>query len=555
MKLINSTIIIFILFLISISTSVAQNNKTVAKLAPGNALEFDGVDDNIEFSILPITSSVYTISAWVKPNVLVGAHQIVSAGHTTIFNQAIQFRLDGEQLEFGANIGSSTLNKITGDVPLNLNRWNHVAVVFNNSNVTLYVNGHNAGTGTVDMTGLNVDIFHIGAKIDALGGMMFFDGEIDEICIWSSALSETQLRDVMYTELVGNESNLEAYFNFNATSGTLLEDLTSNSYDGTLTNMSNVWIESYALVVPETLPATNNQQESFTANWLIPVTGTADGYFLDVSTDSLFNSFVVERQNVTANSFEVTGLHSGTKYFYRVCAYKSILGDIGAWHYNAPIIAYTDPATLVPNTQAQGIVVSNITNYGATLDWTRGDGERCVVFVLEGNSGQPAPVNEVAYTANSEFAMGDEIPETGWYCVYNGTETNVVLTSLNSTMEYRAMVIEYNDGVTNEKYLNVTSTNNPVNFTTLTFDEVIVSNFVSPDGNGKNDVLVIQGLEILSEYQFYILNSNGAIIYQTDNYDNSWNATYNGNELPNGTYYYIITDGNISQKGTITVIR
>ena len=58
----------------------------------------------------------------------------------------------------------------------------------------------------------------------------------------------------MHTELSGNESNLVAYYNFNNGSGTTINDMTSNSNDGTMTNMANddwvfnsLFAENYAL--------------------------------------------------------------------------------------------------------------------------------------------------------------------------------------------------------------------------------------------------------------------------------------------------------------------
>ena len=53
----------------------------------------------------------------------------------------------------------------------------------------------------------------------------------------------------MYKELVGNESNLVAYYNFNDGRGTSVLDLTSNNNNGTMTNMdaSSDWTSSKIL--------------------------------------------------------------------------------------------------------------------------------------------------------------------------------------------------------------------------------------------------------------------------------------------------------------------
>ncbi|MEA2041605.1 MAG: gliding motility-associated C-terminal domain-containing protein [Bacteroidota bacterium] len=86
-------------------------------------------------------------------------------------------------------------------------------------------------------------------------------------------------------------------------------------------------------------------------------------------------------------------------------------------------------------------------------------------------------------------------------------------------------------------------------------EELEIPNFVSPDNNGKNDYWEINGISALEGYKLVIFNKIGEIIYETINYDNSWNATVEGKELPDGTYYYIFTNEQRAYKGFITVIR
>jgi hypothetical protein len=87
----------------------------------------------------------------------------------------------------------------------------------------------------------------------------------------------------------------------------------------------SAWIPSAPITTgpletPVTTSATNVLDTSFRANW-DPVPG-ATGYYLDVSTDMSFSTFVTGYQNFyTTNSFaQVTGLTPNTEYFYRVRA-------------------------------------------------------------------------------------------------------------------------------------------------------------------------------------------------------------------------------------------
>jgi len=75
---------------------------------------------------------------------------------------------------------------------------------------------------------------------------------------------------------------------------------------------------------PTANSATNIQGTSFTANWST-VTG-ATGYYLDVSTNSSFSSFVSGYNGLyvgNVTSYNVTGLSCNTTYYYRVRAYNS----------------------------------------------------------------------------------------------------------------------------------------------------------------------------------------------------------------------------------------
>lgn len=78
-------------------------------------------------------------------------------------------------------------------------------------------------------------------------------------------------------------------------------------------------------------------------------------------------------------------------------------------------------------------------------------------------------------------------------------------------------------------------------------NEALVYNAITPDGDGHNDTLIIRGIEGLTNNQLSIFNRWGALVYQKDNYDNSFNGISDGRgtvqanqELPSGTYFYIL---------------
>lgn len=81
---------------------------------------------------------------------------------------------------------------------------------------------------------------------------------------------------------------------------------------------------------------------------------------------------------------------------------------------------------------------------------------------------------------------------------------------------------------------------------------VIPPNVFTPGSDGVNDLLVFDGLDDYPNSSLYIYNRWGNKIYEDMNYQNNWN----GNQVVDGTYYYILTlnDGR-SLTGFVTIIN
>ncbi|HTO37165.1 MAG TPA: gliding motility-associated C-terminal domain-containing protein, partial [Brumimicrobium sp.] len=78
------------------------------------------------------------------------------------------------------------------------------------------------------------------------------------------------------------------------------------------------------------------------------------------------------------------------------------------------------------------------------------------------------------------------------------------------------------------------------------FEIIKVPNAFTPDGDGQNDTWVIEGIELYPNSVLIVYNRWGNIVYEATGYLNDWNGTSNnnlnvgGNELPTGTYYYVL---------------
>jgi gliding motility-associated-like protein len=70
--------------------------------------------------------------------------------------------------------------------------------------------------------------------------------------------------------------------------------------------------------------------------------------------------------------------------------------------------------------------------------------------------------------------------------------------------------------------------------------EIFIPSAISPNGDGKNDIFVIYGIEKYKT-SLQVFNRWGKLVYETNDYKNNWNGTdINGKRLPSDSYYYIL---------------
>ncbi|GAA3987046.1 gliding motility-associated C-terminal domain-containing protein [Mucilaginibacter dorajii] len=87
--------------------------------------------------------------------------------------------------------------------------------------------------------------------------------------------------------------------------------------------------------------------------------------------------------------------------------------------------------------------------------------------------------------------------------------------------------------------------------------DIIVPDAFSPNGDGQNDTWVIKNVENYPNNTVDIYNRYGEKVYSSIGYSVPWNGRYKGNDLPFGTYYYIINPKNGRKviSGHVTIIR
>lgn len=120
--------------------------------------------------------------------------------------------------------------------------WHHIAVTHNGTIATFYLDGKADTSITYSNTFNSTGSYTIGSR----GNNEFFEGSIDEVRVWNKVKASTDINTQRCIAIPVNESNLRAYYKFEEGTGTAIIDSTSNVNHGTISNGTNLWVNSSA---------------------------------------------------------------------------------------------------------------------------------------------------------------------------------------------------------------------------------------------------------------------------------------------------------------------
>ncbi|MBL1279143.1 MAG: gliding motility-associated C-terminal domain-containing protein [Fluviicola sp.] len=83
-----------------------------------------------------------------------------------------------------------------------------------------------------------------------------------------------------------------------------------------------------------------------------------------------------------------------------------------------------------------------------------------------------------------------------------------------------------------------------------------ISNIVTPNDDGNNDTWKVSDVTQISGCTVQIFNRWGQLVFETVDYNNNWGGTKEGELLPDGVYYYVIScDADREYQGAINLMR
>ncbi len=227
------------------------------------ALDFDGSDDKVVIqnsALLNFNSTTnFTIEAWIKLDGNQANNTVIIGKASTGSSwQGYQLSLYDNRLSASINTGNTLIgvsNGLIGVTYLNDDIWHHVALVVSRTDTVcrLFVDGslevsikHDSIRNNIN----NTASLFIGADRSET---LFFNGIIDELRIWNTARTASEIYSQKNTEISASTTGLIANYRFNTSSGGTLSDVTSNAFNGSLENFaltgsSSNWVYSGAFL-------------------------------------------------------------------------------------------------------------------------------------------------------------------------------------------------------------------------------------------------------------------------------------------------------------------
>ena len=195
------------------------------------SLAFDGVDDYASTphqSALNLTTG-FSLELWIKPGDASVRRALLTKG-TAIDDRCYALELDGDG-RLGLTVegtDGSRMIELWSSTPVQSGRWTHVAATYSGEEAKVFING------ILDVAMLPNGTVRANPAASLTVGSIFgedaYFGLMDDIRIWSTARSNSEIADTLRTLLTGDEENLVAYWRHSNGQSQSVLDLSGNGH-------------------------------------------------------------------------------------------------------------------------------------------------------------------------------------------------------------------------------------------------------------------------------------------------------------------------------------
>ena len=498
----------------------------------GNSISFDGVDDRVVINGNSIYkfSSQFTVEAWIKPNSTDSDNYrgIISFGKDGSSQFGWGFAYYATGWRFFIKTQSNSVSQWTSlpyaSAPSG--QWTHLAATYDGSKLRLYKNGSIAEEKDVsgqiiwpDNSGdLYIGSFNKGATD------YYFSGNIDDVRLWNTVRSGSQIKGNKAITLEGSESGLVSYWKADEASGTTLNDESANQIDGTLSGASFVTLNS---PINFSNPVYDNTVIIGSNYKLRTKIGANEFQTFDDFQEITLNDFSANQKTISGSSTNfsnVPGYQHGQQALISAVLYdqsgNSSLGDTSAMVLEIDLIA-NDPTSVS--------ITSDNTNsaYAKTGDM--------VTITMSYDE----DINSTSSSIESNSALDTDLGSEQFKAEYTlaGSEPEGVLDFVIDALDYMGNPGSYNlttDGsqVTYDKtppeltYVNISSNNADTSWAKVS-DSIIIA-FTSSEVISLDSLALIPAISILGQMASVsdLQNNKFSAVYVPTDSDAEGEATF-----------------------------
>jgi len=159
----------------------------------GQAYNFNGIDNNLSYSGLPISGDG-TISYWIKDSNNTSVEMYLSTGG---FDGTSRIMANEGNAELTADTAGNTGDNITSSGTLD-GMWHHVAVTFFGTTTKIYIDGIDRALDYDTVEDINISsLLNIGHE----AGIFLFTGSLDDVRIYNRALTASDILELQLPKL------------------------------------------------------------------------------------------------------------------------------------------------------------------------------------------------------------------------------------------------------------------------------------------------------------------------------------------------------------------
>ncbi|MBC7371774.1 MAG: LamG domain-containing protein [Bdellovibrionaceae bacterium] len=185
------------------SASVKNPNGTGMSSTAGTvnlAVRFDGIDDRIVVPFIYSLNNLFSVSAWVNPSAFGTEHCVITSKDESPA-RGFSLCLNGGGFAvamLGQGGSAGNWSTATGTTALLAGIWTHLALTYDGANLRLYKDGVMEAS-PISLNALNIakpTYIGAGGTENSPSATSFFVGNIDEVAVWNSVLSQPEVEKI-----------------------------------------------------------------------------------------------------------------------------------------------------------------------------------------------------------------------------------------------------------------------------------------------------------------------------------------------------------------------